>query len=216
VRHSRAAAAARRLDERLRGPRWLPRETRALFRALGPGSLAVDCGANVGRVTAALAARGADVYAFEPNPHAYAVLHERFAADPRVRCLPQAVATEAGRALLYLHVHARDDPLAWSTASSLLAEKGNVDPASAVEVETVDLDAYLAGLGRRVQLLKLDVEGTEVDLLERLLETGRLGAIDHVLVEMHDRRIPALAERGAALRAALAAPAYAHVRLDWI
>jgi FkbM family methyltransferase len=208
------ARSALRLYDRLLGPHEVPRCTRAAFRGLRRGAVAVDCGANIGRVTALLAERGADVYAFEPNPHAFAVLERRFTANPRVRCLPQAVTATAGVARLYLHIEAQDDQVTWSTGSSLFAAKPNVDPAMFVDVETIDLDAFLDGLGD-VQVLKLDVEGAEIEILERLLESGRLAAIEHVLVEMHDRRIPGLEERGDKLRERLGVPAYRHVRLFW-
>ncbi len=205
-----------RLYDRLFGPHEVPRDVRAAFRSLGPGTVAVDCGANVGRVTALLAARGAEVYAFEPNPHAFEVLAGRFATNPRVHCLPRAVAAAPGVARLYLHVAAPADQVALSVGSSLVSDKPNVDPDAYVEVETVDLDAFLAGIGRRTSVLKLDVEGAEVDILERLLDSGRLAEIDHVLVEMHDRRIASLKERGSALRKRLAQPRYRHVHLDWV
>lgn len=205
-----------RLYDRVLGPHQVPRDTRAAFRSLGPSALAVDCGANVGRVTALLAGRGADVYAFEPNPHAFTVLARRFADTPRVRCLPQAVAARAGVARLHFHVDAASDQVTWSTGSSLFGSKPNVDPAMFVEVETVDLGAFLDGLGRDVHVLKLDVEGAEVEILERLLESGRLASVGHVLVEMHDRRIPGLETQGAELRRRLADPAYRHVHLDWV
>jgi FkbM family methyltransferase len=216
VQRHPVARSALRLYDRLLGSHELPKEMRAVFRGLRPGTLAVDCGANVGRVTALLAERGADVYAFEPNPHAFAVLEQRFAANARVRCLPQAVTATAGVAQLHPHVDAQADPLVWSTGSSLFGTKPNVDADRFVEVETIDLDAFLDAFGRPVQVLKLDVEGSEVEILERFLESGRLTAIEHVLVEMHDRRIPGLEERGAALRRRLGDPTYRHVHLDWI
>jgi FkbM family methyltransferase len=187
-----------------------------VFRDVHPGDVTVDCGAHTGRVTAVLAARGAEVYAFEPNPAAFAVLAGRFANDPRVHCLPQAVSTSDGQAPLYLHVHADDDPVARATGSSLLASKGNVDPSASVEVETVDLSGFLAGLERPATLLKLDVEGMELPLLGRLVETGALEQIRHVLVEMHDRAAGGgRTEEGAAVRELLEHPRFAHVRLDW-
>ena len=216
MRERPLTAAALRFYDRLLGPHEVPRELRAAFRDLGPGTVAVDCGANVGRVTSLLAARGAEVYAFEPNPHAFEALARRFAANPRVHCLPNAVAATAGTARLHLHVEAPADQLTWSVGSSLLAAKPNVDPATFVDVETVDLDAFLASLQHDVRLLKLDVEGTEIEILECLLESGRLAAIRHVLVEMHDRRIPGLEQRGTALRARLEVPSYRHVHLDWV
>jgi FkbM family methyltransferase len=216
MQRSSLRAAALRAYERALGPRGVPPALRRVFRSLGPGQLAVDCGANVGVTTGLLAARGAEVYAFEPNPHAFEALERRFAANPRVHCLQQAVAAASGSARLHLHVEAASDQLRWSTGSSLYGEKPNVDPSSFVDVETVDLDAFLAGLGRTVRVLKLDVEGAEVEILERLLATGRLASVEHALVEMHDDRIPGLEARGAALRRRLAAPGYRHVHLDWI
>lgn len=186
------------------------------FRALGPGSVAIDCGANVGVYTALMAERGATVYAFEPNPHAFAVLSERFAQRANVHCSDAAVSDRTGRAPLFLHRDSATEPLRSSTGSSLLATKPNVSPDRMVEVETIDLDAFVRGLGRRIALLKLDVEGVEIAILRRLLETGTVDLIDAVLVEMHDERIPSLLEEGRDLRAALAARGARHVRLDWV
>jgi hypothetical protein len=120
VPRGRLATAAIHVYDRLLGPHQVPRELRPIFRRLGAGTLAVDCGANVGFVTALVAARGADVYAFEPNPHAFAVLSSTFAANPRVHCLEKADATPDGVARLHFHANAPSDGVTWSTGSSLL------------------------------------------------------------------------------------------------
>jgi FkbM family methyltransferase len=194
----------------------VPRRFRRIFRDLRPGEVAVDCGAHTGRVTAVLAGRGAEVYAFEPNPHAFAVLEARFAQERAVHCLQQAVAETDGNAPLYLHARAVENPVGRATGSSLLATKGNVDPDTSVDVETVDLARFLAELGRPVALLKLDIEGMELPVLRRLVETGRIEHIRHVLVEMHDRAAGGgRTSEGAAVRALLEGPRYGHVRLDW-
>ncbi len=216
MHRGRLATTAIHAYDRVLGPHQVPRPLRPIFRQLRAGTLAVDCGANVGFVTALAAARGADVYAFEPNPHAFAVLSSAFAANARVHCLEKAVAAAGGVARLHLHANAPSDELAWSTGSSLLAAKPNVDPTSFVEVETVDLEAFLGEPDRAVALLKLDVEGRQSGVPERLLAPGRLGAIGHGLVGRNGRRIPGLEEGGAALRGRLDAPAYRHVHLDWI
>ncbi len=211
----RTQATLRRLRRRITGASDVPRSFRPVLEALGPGSLAIDCGANVGTMSALFADRGADVIAFEPNPDAFAALSARFRDLPRVRCLRQAVGTAAGRARLHLHVNAGEDAVKWSSGSSLYPAKPNVDPATFIDVDVVDLTAFIQALGRPVDVLKLDVEGEEIPILERLAEVGLLDGIDHVIVEMHDRKIPGLEESGARLRATLSSPRYAHVRLDW-
>jgi FkbM family methyltransferase len=205
---------ARRIHRRIVWPPDVERRFRPVFRALGPGSIAIDGGANVGLYTWAMAERGATVYAFEPNPTAFAVLKERMKNKPRVTCLQQAIADEDGTARLYLHWQHAQDPVGLSVSSSLLAEKGNVERESFIAVETIDLAAFIASLGQRIALLKLDVEGAEIRILRRLLDTGRIDQIDHLLVEMHDgRQVPTLKGAGADLRHRLRD--YPHVHLDW-
>src|SRR5690606_36004155 len=46
----------------------------------------LDCGANVGSITALLAQSKATVHAFEPNPYAYAKLQQAFRYYHNVHC----------------------------------------------------------------------------------------------------------------------------------
>ena len=195
---------------RVRLLRRPPVEIRDALRALGPGSVAIDCGAHVGNLTAWMAATGARVYAFEPNPHAFADLERRFAGDANVTCLEAAVSDHEGVGRLYLHRDAGEDPVVWATASSLFASKGNVDEDTFVDVDVVDLPRFVESVGP-VTVLKLDVEGAEVAILDRMLGLGQLDEIPHVLVEMHDRKIPEL--DAGELRRRLGD--YENVRLDW-
>jgi FkbM family methyltransferase len=164
------------------------------------GDLAVDCGANVGNVTAALVRRGAFVHAFEPNPAAFATLSERFADVPRVALHPQAVLDRAGTVRLYLHVDAADDPVGASVGSSVLPFKGNVDREHYVEVEAVDLSEFVLALPGPVKLMKIDVEGAECPIVNRLVDSGAIDRIETVVVELHDRHIPELSRDFASLR----------------
>ena len=175
-------------------------ERRVAALGIAPGDLAIDCGANIGNVTAALVSRGAFVYAFEPNPDAFAVLAERFRGSRFVVLHPQAVLDRAGRARLYLHVDAAHDPVAASVGSSVLPFKGNVDEERYVEVEAIDLAEFVLALPRPVKLVKIDVEGVECPIVNRLIDTGALERTETVVVELHDRHMPELAGDYAALR----------------
>ena len=53
--------------------------------------IAIDCGANVGKITQFLAQQQATIYAFEPNPYAFQVLKDKIhrcseRALPSARC----------------------------------------------------------------------------------------------------------------------------------
>lgn len=193
------------------------RSRRALrATGLGPGQIAIDCGANVGDVTEVLARTGATVHAFEPNPFAFERLSLRMRRHPNVLCLPRAVDATAGTARLFLHEHSAQDEVHWSNGSSLLREKGNVSKDRFVEVECIDLADYIRQLGGPVAVLKMDVEGAECRILRRLIDAHLLASIGNVFVEMHDERIPGLQAESSALRRIVKENAWHHVRLDWV
>jgi FkbM family methyltransferase len=195
---------------RIRRSRW---EFRQSFRDLGPGDLAIDCGANVGRYATLMADRGATVYAFEPNPWAFAELERALGDRRNVHLRQAAVGVTAGRAELHLHRHHDQDEVLWASGSSLFRSKPNVSEDS-LTVDVIDLVSFVAQLETPLALLKIDVEGSEVELLNALHDANLLSGIRTVLVEMHDTKIDELRESGAALRELVAAR-YPNVRLDW-
>ena len=155
---------------------------------LGGGDF-VDVGAHVGlyTVTAALAT-GGRVLAFEPNPAARAQLAENIRLNERrnVLVVPKAVGAEPGRALL--HVPATPDPSFSSLEAGRFAEGAPVD----VEVTTVDAEVEAAGL--RPTVVKVDVEGGELGVVEgmaRTLATHR----PTLLVEVSEQSARELARR---------------------
>ncbi len=174
------------------------------FHALRPGDIAIDCGANLGAITRILAASGAEVHAFEPNPDAFALLSKAVAGRPNVHLHPQAVLDRPGRLTLHLHMNYDRNPERFSSGSSLLAEKRNVDGARGVEVEVIDLVAFIEALDRPVKLLKIDVEGAEYDILHALLDRGVIDRVEKIFVETHAHAIPSLRETDARLRARIA------------
>lgn len=181
---------------------------------LRPGDVAIDCGANVGDMTALMAATGATVHAFEPNPAAFSALRERFKDSPNVHCRNQAVLNRAGTVRLYEHHRAQEDPVFWANGSSILECKSNVDKTRWTDVEAVDLGEFIRSLGR-VGLLKIDIEGAECDVLESLLAQNLHEQIDLTVVETHDQKIPELRARTDALRKEIAERRLSHIRLDW-
>src|SRR5688572_30520672 len=84
-------------------------------KGLKSGDIAIDCGANVGKITTTLAETGATVYAFEPNPHAFQKLRENTARFKNVVCLQKAVSDAPGTVSLFMHENAGQDPVYWST-----------------------------------------------------------------------------------------------------
>ncbi|MGQ0429319.1 MAG: FkbM family methyltransferase [Gammaproteobacteria bacterium] len=214
----RFLAFLRRLDSRRRDRKHRPEVTAfdECVARLAPGDIAIDCGANVGKFTVPMAKSGATVYAFEPNPDAYRELAKATAGYPNVTALQAAATTERGPVKLYLHRHSASDPVHFSTGSTLVAGKRNVREDRYTMVEGIPFAEFIQGLGGgRIKLLKMDVEGAEVALLNQLLDAGLHERIDQLFAEVHDRQNQSLAEPTRLLRERLAALGASHFRLDW-
>lgn len=200
--------------------RYFPNEVTAeqqrLLASAGPGDLVIDAGANVGRITFALALRGATVHAFEPNPVAFEALSRTLGGWPGIVLHNAAVSTREGRVRLYFHHRHREEPLAYSTGSSTVAEKVNVSRDDFVDVPAVDLARFVTDLGKPVSLLKMDIEGAEVELVPHLIASGAAERIETMVVETHEAKAPSLADATRAMRERIAAAGLAdRIHLDW-
>ena len=180
-------------------------------------SALIDCGANVGDVTSALARTGANVYAFEPNPLTYAILSKRFSSTPNVKCFNRGVMDrECTLTLVTPVAHDHYDDIDMTVASSFLMNDANTE-AVKTEIACIDLSAFILGLNKRVGVLKIDIEGAEIPVLNRLIDTKTIDLIDLVLVETHEVQQPSLISSTNTLRERIAAASLqSKIRLDWI
>ncbi|MCG8590145.1 MAG: FkbM family methyltransferase [Proteobacteria bacterium] len=161
----------------------------AAFERARPGRrVVVDVGANVGvfAIYAHCLDPQARIHCFEPAPDTLDLLRQNVADLPTVRVHDCALSNRSGRERLHLHA-------ANGGQNSLVRTGAGFDASVPVAVE--DAGAAFDRLGlRRVDVLKLDTEGSEVAILESL--GPRLAHVDSVLVEYHSeadrRRIDAL------------------------
>ena len=183
--------------------------------SLGPGDIAIDCGANVGKVTEVMASACATVYAFEPNPYAFAVLKERFSHNAHVHCYEKGVLDRDDQLKLFMHKNAESDQVKWSTGSSLLDFKSNINSNNYCVVDVIDLAQFIADLNAKVKVLKIDVEGVEYQILNKLIDTGVIHQIEHVFVETHAERVAELEAEDIKLRKKIAENNITFVNLEW-
>lgn len=168
--------------------------------ACAADTICVDLGANVGDITLRMAESGARVIAFEPDPWAVATLRAA-AGHLDVEIVAAAAGLTDGTVGIYRHRDFDRDTARASQSTSTFAEHGDVTPDVAVTVRQIDLAAWLKALDAPVHILKIDIEGGEVALLERLLEDrDLLDRIGFVFAEMHDWIVPSLADRVRVLR----------------
>jgi FkbM family methyltransferase len=159
---------------------WNPAEYAAFRAAARPGGVVLDVGANVGAY-ALLFGRwvrpGGRVYAFEPAPDTFEGLagHVRLnGLEDVVTPVRAAVSARSGTGALVADGVAGTNRLA------------DAVDAGAQRVETVSIDDFCAREGIVPTLIKVDVEGAELDVLRGARETIRRGGGGLALfVEMH-------------------------------
>jgi FkbM family methyltransferase len=135
-----------------------------------------DIGANVGQTVRLIRRVWPDVqvHAFEPVSTTFAKLQENTAGDPAVTCHRLAFGSRAGRASMMAH------PLGvMNRFVGVQPPRGPVE-----EVEVVAGDEYCAAQGiPRIDVLKIDTEGHDLDVLAGFRNMLATHSIDYIEVE---------------------------------
>lgn len=125
-------------------------------------ALFVDVGANIGLYCIAFAHRFPAVLAVEANPQTYAILKANLGLRglDNVTPLCEGASDDYRDAKIYVP---RNGAIGWAT----LEQKHHKIPVNEVDITCRPLDSMISehGQGRRVSLLKIDVEGHELSVL---------------------------------------------------
>jgi FkbM family methyltransferase len=187
----------RRKRKRRAGRRWgrdkgIHAERLRYSYDLGPESVVFDCGAHLGFFAAEIFRRyQCDVFCFEPMPRHFKELSKRFTNTPRIVCLNYGIAPTPGEAKISVE----------GEASSLFRTTGSTE-SETVRFVGLDEALRLAG-GRKIDLLKLNIEGGEFELLETILARQLANQFRNIQVQFH-QVIPDYHERWLKIRAGLA------------
>lgn len=166
---------------------------------LQPNPLVVDVGAYEGDFTALMRRDwNARVIAFEPIPLFVSALTTRFSGDSCVSVVPVALGGVNGSIQLAL---SDDGSSAWGTGTET------------VEVPLRDVFEVVAD--ESVALLKINAEGAEFDVLDRLLQTGQVRQVDTIQVQFH-RFVPDAVARRRAIRRELRATHRCAWNVPWV
>lgn len=157
-----AAEVLRRLHQGVVVPDYEQLLVQTYSNFVKPGSVAIDVGAHGGRHTTHLARFVGDsgkVVAFEPIPHLFAKLQKAFKGNKVVDLRSLALSRQSGT-LPFKIVH---NLLEQSGLKERIFDRTDLD-IQTITVTVSTLDEQLAGLDR-VDFIKIDVEGAEIDCL---------------------------------------------------
>lgn len=172
----------------------LPYEFQNNLKRLNKDSVCIDLGANVGVISSILAKTGATVYSFEPNTSAYEQLEKRKLKLPNIIPIKKAAGVIEREVKLYHHedseTNVKED---LTQSSSLVQGKPNTSNSIYEIVNEVDFAKFLNNLNN-VDLIKIDIEGFEVELINHLISNSNLKNVSKIYVETHYKKWPELKE----------------------
>ncbi len=122
----------------------------------------------------------AKITAFEPSPRSFALLKKNVAQNKltNVRLVNAAVAKNKGKKNFYTS-KSESDP--WGRGDSLKENRfNNARDSKVIKVSAVKLSDYIT---EEVDLLKIDIEGTETEVMEEI--EPKLKKIKQIILEFH-------------------------------
>lgn len=179
-------------------------------------SICIDLGANVGDITAKLASVAGHVHAFEPGQWAFKQLQAKVGHLENVSLYNAAIGADDGTMMLFEDPGFEERPEVYSQGTSafksVLWKEGQ---PKGFEVEVIGLSRFLRSLPKPVDLLKVDIEGAEVALINALLDSPEASLVKVMFVETHECQIPELRKSTKVLRTRLAGLSQPKTYLEW-
>jgi len=204
----------------LRSNQWEPATWQSISASLGSGAVFLDIGAHIGYFSLKAAARVGRtglIVAFEPNPATVKLLRDNVAASDAANLVVQPVACTDRERMLTLY----DGPAQNTGTASLSREnaeyfagKGASHPRQ-FSVRGRRIDDVVRELGlRRVDAMKVDVEGAEFEALSGALDTLKRFH-PRLVVELIPRQLAGMGAAVGRIEALLEAAGYNHTRQLW-
>lgn len=134
------------------------------------------------------------IFSFEPNP----IYAERYLDIPKHKLIAAAVHNRDGETQFYLDREDGDGSTLFK--NKLTRENGGygvLDLDEPTTVKSIDLSAWIA---RELEpsdniVLKLDVEGAEYDIIEKMAQDKTLSRISKLFIEWHWQKVGVTEER---------------------
>lgn len=121
-----------------------------------------------------------EIHAFEPNPKFHKKLKILAEQKSRVTIYPNVAWVKDGTI----------DFVPDNLGSTVMKSKVNWDQEKAVQVPCIDFSKWLEQFDfADLVIVKMDIEGAEFPVLEKLLKDRTINLIDHLWVEFHPNKV---------------------------
>ncbi len=147
------------------------------FSCVTSSPIILDCGSNIGLsiIYFKTIYPASKILAFEPDDRTFKLLEQNIKRNKleQVTLLNLALADIDGSASLY------------KNKSSLVSLNSSLIPVQDSYIEKVQIKRLSDFIYERVEMLKLDVEGSEPQILKDLIERKKIDSINQMIIEFH-------------------------------
>lgn len=178
----------------------------------GKIGIVIDLGANVGEFTSLSAGFAQEVHAFEPDPDTFETLNKNCSKLKNVHLYNYAAGAKEGDISFFKDKINNEKS---SLSSSIFSNHSGISDNLEITVKQVDIIEFLDSLDCDIDIIKIDVEGAECDILEKLIESKVLKRVKSIYVETHENALPELAIRTENIRNMYKNVEGLNISFDW-
>lgn len=200
-----------------------PAQYEHLFWEMPSDSVCIDCGGNVGLFSDLIISQGCQVHMFEPNPFLFSKLSWKYRNEPLMHLYNSAVGIRNETVTFSLPENINDDFLFWSLSSVVKTDQIDKECITSkskdYEVESIRLTEFIEKLLNEkisIYILKLDVEGSEFEIIDDIIEKQLYRNIAHIFCETHERFVVQGTEKLEKIKEKIASLGIENIYLDWI
>ena len=191
------------------------KEFNEYINSLPKGSFVIDVGANVGKFTNIFLKKEFKVHAFEADPIAVNELKKNCSYDNQnLKLFEAAVGIKQESKKLYRYRKFDAANPETTIGSSVLSIRSGKDKPF-VEIKCIDFIDYLKNIENKIALLKMDIEGAEVQILEKIIDEKLYKKIGKIYAETHERFSHRIAVKTVNLRSRLVKENINNINLNW-
>ncbi len=149
----------------------------------------IDCGANIGQsinwAKKIFSNNNLKIDSFEPLPQNIKILKEKYSNEKNITIHEKAVSITDGHLEFYCQN--------WGARTGSSLVRGKKSTSESIAVETINLSKWIIENINEdeIPVLKIDIEGSEYEVLPHLFENKIHKVIDYWLIECHpSRKVP--------------------------
>lgn len=152
---------------------------------LNENSIILDIGANVGNIAIFLYDNYKSyIYCYEPHSKCYSILKQYLKNYKKIRIYKSAISNKKKISKLYFPTTLTKNDI--SSSSSLDVSKNNIDKNNFIKVKVLNINDVIKKY-KKIDLIKIDVEGEEYKILPSLIRN--IDKIGIIYCEFHKKSL---------------------------